>query len=437
MRIEDTDQNRFVEGSDKRIVESLNWLGIVPDNIGKIVYQSKRLDIYKAYVLKLLEEGKAYVCTCSKERLEALRKEQEEKKLPTGYDGKCRDSKLKITDVKMLEEQLSEGAVVRMKMPKSGKIVIEDLIRGRVEFDAALTDDQVIMKSDGFPTYHLAHVIDDHEAGISHVIRAEEWLPSTPKHIVLNEMLGFSAPKYAHLSMILGPDKKKLSKRHGATSVIEYKSLGYLPEALVNFIAFLGWNPKDEREIFSMNELINEFKLENVNKAPAVFNIEKLDFINSHYIAEIINSKPHTLRHLFDDFELKDVSEGELQLLGRGGFNTLKEAAEYLLSLRKSPEYDSKILVFKKSTKAASLKGIGAALTDLENIPLDEWNTQEVQMKLGLVVVHNDLGNGDVFWPVRVALSGQEKSPSPVELAIALGKDETIKRIKKAISKLQ
>jgi len=438
LRIEDTDRNRFVPGSDDRIIESLNWLGFTPDNVKNVVYQSKRLEIYKKYVLKLLLENKAYICTCSKERLEELRKEQEAKKLPTGYDGHCRTStKYKVESIKDLEDSLNQGSVVRMKMPEKGKIIVEDLIRGHVEFDAVLTDDQVIMKSDGFPTYHLAHVVDDHEMGITHVIRAEEWLPSTPKHVVLNEMLGFKTPEYAHLSMILPPDKKgKLSKRHGAVSVMDFKTAGYLPEALVNFIAFLGWNPKTEKEDYTLAELIAEFKIENLNKAPAIFDRGKLDNINEKYLKKLFSCQLSVVSGTLEEFDVKELSEGERLLLSRGGYHTLREMADEILKLRQKPEYEAKQLVFKKSTKVSSQKGLELAVSVLNKIEDKEWNSQEIQMKLGLAATDNDLTNGDIFWPVRVALSGEERSPSPVELLMALGKDESIKRVKTALNKL-
>ncbi len=442
LRIEDTDRARYVEGSVKRIIESLDWLGISPDNRKNIVVQSERLTGYKNAVLELLKENKAYLCDCSKERLEELRKEQEANKIPTGYDGHCRSRKLKVESEKDLEEYLSKGAVVRMKMPEKGKIVVNDLIRGKVEFDASLLDDQVILKSDGYPTYHLASVVDDHEMKITHVIRAEEWLSSTPKHVFLYEMFGWKAPEFAHLSMILGPDKKKLSKRHGATSVMQYKEDGYLPEALVNFIAFLGWNPKDEREEFTLEGLIKEFKIENINRAPAVFDVAKLNSINSAYIKSQMSDTKDALQisKLLKGFGADDISKGELELLSRGGYLTLKEMVEAILKLRKIADYDGKMLVFKKSTKANTLKGLELAVSELEvieeNPPAGGWNAQELQMKLGLVVERNSLTNGDVFWPVRVALSGEERSPSPVELLVAFGKGESLKRLRKAIRKL-
>jgi len=431
LRIEDTDRERLVEGSTERIIESLDWLGIKRDN-KKLIIQSERLEEYKKVAFDLVRAGKAYICTCSKEKLVEDREKQEKAKKPPRYEGHCREAGIKIEDFK-------DGDVIRMKMPQKGVIKFNDLIRGEVEFEAVLLDDQIILKSDGYPTYHLASVIDDHDMEISHVIRAEEWLSSTPKHLVLYEMLGWKAPEFAHLSMILGPDKKKLSKRHGATSVIDYKKEGYLPEALVNFLAFLGWNPKDEREIFSMEELEKEFKLENVNKAPAVFDENKLNSINEYYLkSQISNLKTKSqILNLLEQFEVKKITDGEAELLSRGGYSTLKEMAQELLSLRKETDYEAGLLIFKKSNKEATLKGLSLVVDLLKDVEDRDWTNQELQMQLGLIVERNELTNGDLFWPVRVALSGEEKSPSPVELLVAVGKEEILKRIEKAIKKLK
>jgi len=424
LRIEDTDRERFVEGATERIIESLDWLGMVPENLGHVMVQSKRLDIYKKYAAELVEKGDAYICTCSREKLEEDKKRAEKEGRLSRYAGTCREANIKLEDV--------EGPyVIRMKMPQRGKIVVHDLIRGDVEFDLNLSDDQIILKSDGYPTYHLAAIVDDHEMGITHVIRGEEWLSSTPKHLTLYKMFGWEAPAFAHLPMILAPDKTKLSKRHGATSVVEYKNLGYLPEALVNFMALLGWNPKDNREKFSITELADEFDLKNVNKAPAVFNIQKLDSINEQYLRE--NSEDQLIK-LIDEFGIHDLTNAEAALLKRGGFKTLKETAGYIFELRKEPEYKADLLIFKRSDKKnteLALKQVSGKL-----VSLAEWNPEDIQKALEYTVIENGLANGDVFWPVRVALSGEEKSPSPVELAAALGKDESLKRIRRALNLL-
>lgn len=428
LRIEDTDRERYVEGSVERIIDSLKWLGIVADNMDEPMVQSKRLEVYKKHAFDLVREGKAYICTCSKEKLAEDRAKQRKEGSAPQYEGHCRTAELKVSDLK-------EGCyTVRMKMPKEGTIVVDDLIHGKVEFDAKLIDDQVILKSDGYPTYHLASVIDDNEMAITHVIRSDEWLPSTPKHIVLYEMLGWKPPEFAHLPMILGPDKKKLSKRHGATSVLQYRDEGYLSEALVNFIAFLGWNPKDERETFAIDELATEFELSKVNKSPAVFDIEKLNSINENYIREDIKNKKSNIKNLVKDLGVESLSEGEIELIGRGGYKTLKEAAEYIKKLRKEPEYKAELLVFKKSDKDRALKGLQGVLTGVQGVK--RWQTDDIQKMMSEVVARDNLTNGDVFWPVRVALSGEEKSPSPVELAVALGEDETVERIEQAVKKL-
>lgn len=431
LRIEDTDRSRYVEGSDKRLVESLNWLGLVPDNADNIVVQSERTEIYQKFARKLVEEGKAYICTCSKEKIDTDRQEQEKAKRPPRYLGTCRDKNIKFDEVEGKEY------VVRLKMPQSGEIVVHDLVRGDVKFDLALLDDQIILKSDGFPTYHLASVIDDHEMAISHVLRAEEWLSSTPKHLVLYEALGWQAPKFGHFSMILAPDRTKLSKRHGATSVEEFRNQGYLVCALINFIALLGWNPKTDREIFTLEELVTEFKLENLNKAPAIFNIDKLNSLNESYIQKLTGDERQTTSEL-KLFGLEDISSGEIELIGRGGYKTLKEAADYIFKLRQQPDYDSAMLIFKKSNRENTLKALKDVKSKFDTIDVaTDWNQDFVQKVLSDVVVENNFSNGDVFWSVRVALSGEEKSPSPAELTLALGKAETLNRLSLAIDKLQ
>lgn len=424
LRIEDTDRERFVAGSQERIIESLKWLDLVPINLDNIPIQSQRSEIYKKYALELVKSGHAYVCNCSKERLENLRKEQEIKKLPPRYDRKCISLNLKY----------AEGCVIRFKMPDK-KFVFNDIVRGQIEFDSKLIDDPILLKSDGYATYHLAAIVDDHEMNVTHVIRGEEWLSSTPKHLAIYEAFGWKAPAFAHLPVILGPDKKhKLSKRDGDVSVFDFKKKGYLPEAILNFLALLGWNPGDDREFFTLAELEKEFSLERVQKSPAVFNIEKLNSINQHYINELVQNQKSKVKSLLEEFELKDITDGEMDLLSRGGFKTLKEMADTILELRKQPEYAGEMLIFKKSDKTITLKALLVVSNQLSVV--SNWNANSLQKLLSDAVAENNMTNGDVFWPVRVALSGAERSPSPVELLVALGKDESLKRIEKAIEKI-
>jgi glutamyl-tRNA synthetase len=292
LRIEDTDRKRFVEGAVENLLETLSWAGIEFDEGLEIggesapYFQSQRLDIYKKYAEELISKDKAYYCFCTPERIKTLREKQQEQKLPQAkYDKLCLNlSKEEIDD--NLNSDVTK--VVRLNVNPDQKIIFDDVIRGRVEFDSNNIDDQVLIKSDGFPTYHLANVVDDHLMGITHIIRGEEWLSSTPKHVLLYDYLGWEKPVFAHLPLLLNPDKSKLSKRQGDVAVEDYRDKGFLKEALINFVALLGWNSGDEQEFFTMEELINKFTLERVHKAGAVLNVEKLNWLN----AEHLRSKP-------------------------------------------------------------------------------------------------------------------------------------------------
>jgi nondiscriminating glutamyl-tRNA synthetase len=298
LRIEDTDQSRYVEGAVESLCHAMKQLGIKPDegvwldDDGKIIQkgdhgpyiQSERKHIHQEYAKKLVEMDKAYYCFCTAERLDEVRKMQELTKRPTGYDGHCRN--LSADEVQKRLEA-GEAHVIRLKLPEEGSVTINDAIRGDVSFDWKLIDDQVIIKSDGMATYHLASMADDHDMKISHVIRGEEWLSSTPKHIFIYESFGWDLPVFAHLPLILNPDKSKLSKRQGDVAAEDYLKKGYLPEALINFLALLGWNPTADREIYTKQELIDLFDLSKVNKAGAVFQIDKLNWLNNHYLREM------------------------------------------------------------------------------------------------------------------------------------------------------
>lgn len=424
LRIEDTDKKRHVEKSVQTIKDALKWLKILPKNINSPIVQSKRLEIYKKAAMKLLEEDKAYVCDCSQKRLKEIREIQKAKGLPPGYDGHCRNRKL----------EFKSGCVIRMKVPKTGKIVVNDLVRGQVEFDLSTIDDQIILKSDGFPTYHLAHVVDDAEMGITHVIRAEEWLPSTPKHILLNQMLGYKIPHYAHLPVILGPNRGKLSKRDGATGIMEYKKLGYLPEALINFMVLLGWNPKTNEEFFTLDELEKKFDIKQVNHAAAIFDIQKLNHFNRHYIQKKPASELIALLDPKIVSKLRRQSLEKAVELAQQRMTTLNDFGETISYLISEPKIDHQKLIFKKSTAANTKKALEIAAATLKEIT--KWEKSEILTTLQKIVSQNELSNGDVFWSVRFALSGLEKSPPPEEIAEVLGKEETIKRIKIALNKL-
>ena len=290
-RLEDTDQKRLVKGSENDLVRMLEWAGIDLDEgpgIGGdyVPYrQSERLGIYKSHVRKLLDEDHAYPCFCSPQRLDNLREEQRTKGEIPRYDGYCRNLN---KEESVLRVASGEAHVVRMKIPEIPEtLVLNDLIRGSVSIETSQTEDQVIIKSDGFPTYHLAVVVDDHLMQITHVVRGEEWLPSFPKHLLLYRYFGWDPPEFAHLPLILNPDRSKLSKRQGDVAVEDFRDQGYLPEALVNFISLLGWSPAEDRELFSLSELIKEFSFERVNKSGAVFDQDKLNWMNQQYIQDL------------------------------------------------------------------------------------------------------------------------------------------------------
>ena len=447
LRIEDTDQDRYKEGSVESILEGLKWAGLKYDN--EIIYQSKRTEVYQKYAAELIEKGHAYYCFCTPEDLEKMRTEQSaDGQTATRYDRRC----LKLSKEAVAEKlksqiphviRLNVGAIHELPLQQNGGIIsFNDLVRGKIEFNLKDIDDQVLLKSDGFPTYHLANVVDDHEMEITHVIRAEEWLPSTPKHIILYNMFGWQIPKFAHLSMILAPDKSKLSKRHGATSVLEFKNLGYLPEAVVNYIALLGWNPGTEQEIFSLKELKQAFDLEKVNKAGAIFDIEKLNWLNGYYIRQknldeltelclpylnTENTENKKTQKTQSEY-LKKVVALEQERLKK--ISDIGERTKYFFQ---RPEFDPKMLIWRKSTLADAKEKLQFLAAELEKVPDENWTRSALEQFIKGLIEAEKFDSGAVLWPMRVALSGQEKSPSPFEIAEVLGKEEGLDRIKIAI----
>ena len=462
LRVEDTDQSRQVEGALENLLRMMREVGVEfdegfylkdGDTIGERgghgpYLQSKRLEHYQKYAHQLIDSKEAYYCFCSQERLDELKKEQVALKKPPMYDRLCRN--LSGDEIKLkLEKFKAEGKnpVIRFAVPDEGKTVIHDLIYGDITYDHKVLDDQVIIKSDGFPTYHLAVVVDDHLMEITHVIRGEEWLPSTPKHLLIYQALGWEPTKFAHLPLILNPDKSKLSKRQGDVAVEDFLNHGYLKEALVNFVAFLGWNPKTDQEIFSMDDLIRQFDLAKVNKAGAVFDDNKLDWFNSQYIkklgADELAAKLKPFWHeagvetaKFDDKYFSAIAKLEQERLKK-----LSEIGERTKYFFKAPEYDAKLLVWKKSTaedakiQLEALKKVFSGITDQAL-----QNANELQLILETHIEEIGSDKGSVLWPLRAALTGMEKSPPPFDvaavLALGLGKQEIIARLGAAIGKL-
>ena len=446
IRIEDTDQARKVEGATETLLEALRWLGLdwdegpdVGGDYGPYV-QSQRLDIYRGVADRLLEEGRAYHCYCSPERLSEMRKEQSSQKRPPGYDRRRRDL---TADERQKAEAIGAVPVVRFKMPRDGLTKVDDLIRGSVEFDNSLVDDYVMLKSDGFPTYHLANVVDDHLMEISHVMRAEEWLPSTPRHLQLYKALGWEHPEFAHLPIILAPDRSKLSKRHGATSVLEFRQMGFLPEAMVNFLTLLGWSLDDRTEIMPVEELQTNFSIERVSKAGAIFDVEKLGWMNGQYIRQLSHDR---LADALLDFwrryppeELRELPERD-QLLSivpliQERIKTLEEAAGLIpFFFQDEVDYDAGELVQKGMDAAGTAKALEAALAGLADLP--SFDAASIEGLLRPLTQRLEVKPGQLFGALRVALTGLRVSPPLFETMEVLGEERTLARIRQAFDRL-
>ncbi|CAN5487301.1 glutamate--tRNA ligase [soil metagenome] len=441
LRIEDTDRTRFVDQATENIIKTLKTLGLdFDEGPGKDgghgpYYQSERLDIYKKYCDRLLEQGNAYYAFETAEELDEMRKLQELEGKQTMYDRRARDlSKEEI------DEKLKSGIphVIRLKVPLNEEIIIHDIVRGNVKFDTNLVDDQVLLKSDGFPTYHLANVIDDHLMEISHVIRGEEWVTSVPKHIVLYNAFGWEVPKMGHLPLLLNADRTKLSKRQGDVAAEDYIKKGYLKETIINFISLLGWHPGEEsgdKEIFSIDELINLFTLEKVHSAGAVFNIDKLNWMNNDYIKNYDLDKltelltPYIKEAEYDTSDLDRTKK----IVGatRVYLNKLNEIGDHIKifytdeAVLEKEEYNDML-----STESS--KKVFTALADkiekLEELKADTWkqSLSEVQKETGVK-------GKDLFKPVRIALTGSEHGPELPVIAEILGKDKVVIFLRKYI----
>lgn len=451
VRLEDTDRERLVQGSAEHILEVLYRFnmsvdeGVMPGPDGTLTQkgeygpyiQSQRLAIYGPFAKELEENGYAYACFCSSERLEQIRAQQTEQKQKTGYDRYCRDLDAAIVAAK---KSAGESWVLRMRMPESGSISFTDMVRGDITFQYADVDDYVLIKSDTFPTYHFASVVDDHLMHISHVIRGEEWISSTPKHIALYKAFGWDVPQIAHMPLLLNPDKSKLSKRQGDVAAMDFLKKGYLPDALVNFIALLGWNPSGEQEIYSLDELIEKFDITKVNTSGAVFNYEKLDWLNHHYIKQL--SDEAFVDHAIPFLEAKGLDTRDrafllrIARLEKERVTILSEAGEETGFLFAPIVYDPGLLVWKQSTKEQTKEMLGLLQSFLETISDTQWNHVALEQQIKGWIQEQGRGNGEVLWPLRIALSGKEKSPDPFSLAQVHGKQQSLALIQKAYASL-
>ncbi len=439
LRIEDTDRERSTLEANRAIFHGLEWLGLDWDegpNVGGLFgpyYQTERLEIHQKYAEQLIKEGKAYYCFCTPEELEKKRKEAAARKEAPRYDGKCR--KLPEAEIQKLVES-GQPKVIRFTLPPVGETVVEDLIRGKVVFKNELLDDFVILKSDGFPTYNFACVIDDHLMEITHVIRGDDHLSNTPRQILLYQAFGWDLPQFVHIPMILGKDKARLSKRHGATSVINYSDMGYLPEAMLNYIARLGWGHGDE-EIFSRGELIEKFSLEGVTKSPAVFDPDKLNWLNGKYIRKIL---PERLIDLCEPLLIEAYGTHDIDYIKKvvTAFHDRLTLIPDIVPLAKfffadDFEYDPKGAEkhFKTEYARKILGTLKERLAKVEPFrkesiePVFKGLAKEMNVKLG-VVIH----------PCRLALTGTLQSPPMYDVVEVLGKEKISQRLERAINSL-
>lgn len=452
LRIEDTDQTRLVEGAIENLIESLHWAGIDYDEgvfieDGKIVQkgdygpyiQSERLNIYRKYVDQLIESGHAYYCFCSKERLDAVRDEQKVKGLVPKYDGFCRSLTLDEAKSRIAN---GEEYVVRLKLPKSYDVHFTDLVRGDIVINTDDIDDQVLLKSDGFPTYHMAVVVDDHLMKITHIVRGEEWLPSTPKHIYLYEAFGWDKPVYVHLPTVLNKERKKLSKRHGDVSVDDFKEKGYLPEGLVNYLALVGWSPEDNEEIISMDDLVEKFSFERVSKTGGIFDKDKLNWVNGHYIRDFDLGKITDLAipylvdaNLIDENFAKNNREWVETLV-----DMVKESLSHISEVVEKVEFMFNNEIEMENEEAEEmLKGEGTksileAMKEILNT-VDQVDEELSANMMKQIQKATGIKGKNLFMPTRVALTGSLHGPEFTKVLYLLGKENIIDRIQYVESK--
>ena len=426
LRIEDTDRTRSTEEYIDAIVEGMTWLGLDWDE--GPYRQTDRFDVYKSYADKLLAEGKAYFCYCSPEELEQRRQEALAQGKTLKYDGRCRNR----------DKGQGKNAAVRFKMPQEGETVVHDLIRGRIVFENAQLDDLIIIRSDGTPTYNFTVVVDDVDMNITHVIRGDDHLNNTPKQIHIYAALGYEIPLFAHLPMILGADKTRLSKRHGATSVTAYKEMGYLPDALVNYLVRLGWSHGDQ-EVFTRDELIQYFSFENIGKSAAVFNPEKLLWLNSHYI---MNAASEKLAELVIPFLITQGIIGKSQSLNKEwlskAITPLKERSKTLTELANTLRYYiADDVEYNEKAKAKFLnEGSRDILIELKDKLTDirDFSAEEIEKVFRAIIEKHNVKLGNLAQPVRVAITGSTESPGIFEVLEIMGKEKTLKRLEKAIN---
>ena len=435
LRIEDTDQKREVEGAVQVIYDTLKVCNIHIDegpqeggNYGPYT-QSERVDIYKKYAKELIDKGEAYYCFCSEERLEKLREEADIRKVAFMYDGHCQ--KLSKEEI---EEKLknNEPYVIRQKMPKEGSTSYEDLVYGKITVENKLLEDQILLKSDGFPTYNFANVIDDHLMEISHVVRGNEYLSSTPKYLLLYNAFGWKSPEYIHLPHIIKEGGKKISKRDGDSTFMDLYNMGYLPEAIINYLALLGWSPADNQEIFSMDELIEKFDVKRINTSPAVYDIKKLSWINAHYIKELSKEdfKKFILPFLEKEYDLSSKSTEWLDELLSIYQNHISSGSEIVDEVRLffNNEYNLNEEAKEFMKQDGVDKTIDAFREEINN--MNDWTIESISEAINNTKEKSGNKGKMLFMPIRIKTSGQMHGPELANTIYLLGKDLVIERLK-------
>ncbi len=440
VRIEDTDRNRFVEGAEEVIFEALSWAGITPDESVQRAgeygpyRQSERLETYKKYVDQLIEQGDAYYCFCSSERLADMRAAQQAAKQPPKYDRHC----LHTYSLEEAKAKVAQGEeyVVRLRVPE-GKTQWTDLIRGEVEIDHAQIDDQVLLKSDGFPTYHMAVVVDDHLMGITHVLRGEEWISSTPKHSILFKALGFDLPEYAHMPLLRNTDKSKLSKRKNDVSIVSYKEKGYLPEALLNFLMLLGWSHPENKEFpISLEEFVDVFDMQRMQKTGPVFDLEKLNWMNGKYLREILSLEEVAERiraYLPEDYPVENIPLYLPLVLDR--MTTLRDFTELTDFFYQDITVDSDQLLKKGATPELVAEQLHKTVEALQTIT--DWQHEAIETAIRELQEAHDWKKGQYFMMLRLAATGRKATPPLFETIQAIGKERVTERFLNSANELK
>ena len=443
LRIEDTDQGRLVEGATDIIYDTLRTVGLKHDEGPDVggdhgpYVQSERLPMYKAYAEQLVELGGAHYCFCSEEEIERQRKEADSLGISFKYDDPCKHISLEEAKARVAA---GEPYVIRQTINNVGETYFDDEVYGRIEFDTDVLDESVLIKSDGFPTYNFANIIDDHQMEITHVVRGNEYLSSTPKYNLIYEAYGWDIPTYVHVPPVMKDEHHKLSKRNGDASFQDLVAKGYLPEAILNYIALLGWSPETEQEIYTLDELIKVFNISRISKSPAIFDIDKLTWMNGVYLRNMDLDqyydlvKPYLEEAIHSEVDLRSVAK-----ILQPRVDTLAQIKESVDFIDELPEYDCAMYIHKKmkTTLEISLRSLNAAREALA--ALDDWSEEETIHELLLSLPKQlEMKNGQVLWPVRTAITGKQFTPGgAIEIAHILGKEETLKRIDRGIAKLE